>query len=125
MSQGGAGLSDASVKILLREEIKGTALFKLTDAKLVVVGMPLGAREDLLAAVALLCELPGECNNSGACEMPAHLVFLVCCSEPSAALAISEHVGSGVDFPRICKHCYPATACSTAALCCVDKTIDG
>ena len=59
VTAGGAGLSDASVAILRREEIKGTNLFELTDRKLITVGFTLGAREDLLAAVTLLREPKG------------------------------------------------------------------
>ena len=50
----GAGLSEAAVNILQREEINGGSLFNLSDAELHSVGMSLGARKDLLAAVTLL-----------------------------------------------------------------------
>ena len=53
------GLSEKSVAILQREEIDGAALFALTDAMLVKIGMPLGARMRLLASIARLRE-PGE-----------------------------------------------------------------
>jgi hypothetical protein len=64
---GGVGLSNGSVDILRREEIKGSSLFQLTDEALKEGGMPLGARIDLLAAVALLQEPQGThertCNS--------------------------------------------------------------
>lgn len=59
VNERGAGLEDDAVKILRREGIRGSSLFKLTDAELHSVGMTLGARKDLLAAVALLTKLPG------------------------------------------------------------------
>lgn len=46
------GLSAKSVDILPREEIDGAALFNLTDAVLEKMGMVVGARMNLLAAVA-------------------------------------------------------------------------
>jgi hypothetical protein len=55
----GAGLSDSNVSILLREEINGVSLFKLTDEKLKGACMTLGARDVLLAAVELLREPHG------------------------------------------------------------------
>lgn len=66
LGEQGAGLSDANVDILRRHEINGGSLLSLTDAELHSVGMPLGARKDLLTAVALLKGFPGAqlgCNK--------------------------------------------------------------
>ena len=59
VAAGGVGLDEDDVAILRREKIKGTSLFRLTDAKLKSDGMSRGAREDLLAAVSLLREPNG------------------------------------------------------------------
>lgn len=53
-TRGGAGLDGDDVAILRREKIEGDSLFALTDAELKEVGLPLGTRKRLLAAVALL-----------------------------------------------------------------------
>ena len=53
-TRGGAGLDGDDIAILRREKIEGDSLFALTDAELKDVGLPLGTRKRLLAAVALL-----------------------------------------------------------------------
>ena len=60
VTAGGVGLDSDDVAILRREKIKGTNLFTLTDKELKEDSMSRGARKDLLAAVTLLREPPGE-----------------------------------------------------------------
>jgi hypothetical protein len=91
---GGGGLNKQSARILEREEIDGAALFKLTDAKLKKLRMPLGAREKLLAAIACLREPLGK---SACCFVARRgsllLSYVVCllnfCSQPSGAITAS------------------------------------
>ena len=90
VTAGGAGLSDASVAILRREEIKGTNLFELTDQELKVIGMFLGARKDLLAAVALLREPKGArlvlFSQTGPPASQTHSPFGVCAASLQPAV---------------------------------------
>jgi hypothetical protein len=51
VAEGGVGLSAANVDILRGQEIDGEVLFNLTDAKLEKIGLVMGPREKLLAAV--------------------------------------------------------------------------
>jgi hypothetical protein len=95
------GLSTKSVAILRREEIKGTSLFKLTDKKLNGDGMSRGAREELLAAIALLLEPTGKRirMRSAVCDIQptrfaSPLSFAARLQEPLPFLATS-----GAEWP--------------------------
>lgn len=59
VSIGGVGLDQEDIAILRRQKIKGSSLFELKDAELAGIGLSLGARKDLLAAIALLREPKG------------------------------------------------------------------
>jgi hypothetical protein len=58
----GAGLDEDDVAILRREKIEGASLLTLTDAELTEDGMPRGARNKLLAAIAVIREPQGALN---------------------------------------------------------------
>jgi hypothetical protein len=59
VAEGGAGLDEVDVCVLKREKIDGEVLFNLTDPKLEKIGLVMGPREKLLAAVDRIRRLPG------------------------------------------------------------------
>ena len=68
VSIGGVGLDQEDIAILRGQKIKGSSLFELKDAELAAIGLSLGARKDLLTAIALLREPKGlPSHRAGAC----------------------------------------------------------
>ncbi len=61
------GLDEGDAGILKREKISGAVLFNLTDAELVKIGLVLGPRKTLVAAVDRFRRPPGtrHCTMAG------------------------------------------------------------
>lgn len=95
VAERGAGLSDTDVDILQREKISGGSLFTLTDAELQSVGFTLGARKDLLAAVALLKDPQGT------------RLLLSCASVTSEALGCASFICAFIFLQLCCSQSAP------------------